>query len=274
MSERVSPLGETASGETPQTENNNIFLQMFSRRWILATVLVVIAMGVFVRLGIWQLDRLEKRRAFNTRVSAQLGQPTLELTGNYTNLNLNQMEYRSVIVRGVYDHSHEVALRNQIWANQPGVHLLTPLKIEGTDTYIMVNRGWVPVDDFESNDWSAYNEPGMVEVRGMIRASQSKPDYGGRTDPTPAPGEGPLTIWNFTNVERISEQVPYALLPVYIQQAPDASWTEMPNRSLPKLELTEGPHQSYAMQWFAFAVLLGVGYPLFIRRRQRVTPIK
>jgi len=274
MSQGITPVGESVSGQTSQVGKDNPLLQMFSRRWILATLLVVIAMGVCVRLGIWQLDRLEKRRAFNQRVSAQLAQPTLELTAGAATQDLSGMEYRSVIVRGQYNHAHQVALRNQVWGNQPGVHLLTPLKIEGSDDYILVNRGWVPVDDFASSDWSDYNEPGTVEVNGMIRASQSRPDYGGRTDPTPAPGEGPLTHWNFANVERISDQAPFALLPVYVQQAPDPAWRELPNRSFPELELTEGPHQSYAMQWFSFAVLLGVGYPLFIRRRMRRAPEK
>ena len=46
-------------------------MRLFSRRWIFATILVLIAMGVMVRLGIWQLNRLEQRRAFNERVLAQ-----------------------------------------------------------------------------------------------------------------------------------------------------------------------------------------------------------
>ncbi len=51
---------------------------MFSRRWFLATILVVVGVAVNIRLGIWQLDRLEQRRAFNTRVLAQINQPLLE----------------------------------------------------------------------------------------------------------------------------------------------------------------------------------------------------
>jgi surfeit locus 1 family protein len=84
----------------------------------------------------------------------------------------------------------------------------------------------------------------------------------------PAPGEGPLTLWYFANVERIAAQLPYKLLPVYVQQGPDPAWTAMPYRSLPELDLTEGPHQSYALQWFSFATLLVIGYPFFVRTRE------
>ena len=245
-------------------------LRLFSRRWILASVLVVAAAAVMARLGIWQLDRLAQRRLFNARVQAQMAQPMLELNGATLNAGLTAMEYRAVLVRGEYDFDHQVALRNQASSdNQPGVRLLTPLRIDGTDTYILVDRGWVPGLESTPQDWRQYDEPGIVEVRGIIRASQSRPDFGRRADPVPAPGEAPLRLWYFTNVEGIAGQLPYKLLPVYIQQGPDPAWTSLPARSLPELDLTEGPHMGYALQWFSFATLLLLGYPFYVRKRER-----
>lgn len=243
-------------------------LRLFSRRWLLATLLVLLAAAGMVRLGLWQLDRLAQRRAFNARVLAQVSQPVLELQGTALEANLTAMEYRAVVVRGVYDFAHQVALRNQVWGNQPGVRLLTPLHIAGSQRSVLVDRGWVPLQDYTHLDWSAYDEPGEVEVHGVIRASQSKPDFGHRADPTPAPGQEPLRLWFFANVEAIAAQMPYPLLPVYIQQAPDPTHNGLPYRSLPQLDLSEGPHQSYAIQWFAFAAVLLLGYPLFVQRRE------
>jgi surfeit locus 1 family protein len=241
-----------------------LVLRMVSRRWILSTLLVIAAMTVLARLGIWQLDRLAQRRLFNARVLAQVNQPPIQLTGEALNAGLASMEYRQVIVEGEYDHSQEVALRNQAWNDQIGVHLLTPLKIAGSDRAVLVDRGWVPVQDFSSHDWSHYPEPGMLRVKGVIRASSSKPDFGKRNDPP-----GRLDIWNFSNVERIDEQVSYPLLPIYIQQAQDPAWSGLPYRSQPDLDLTEGPHFGYAIQWFTFAAILGLGYPFFIRRQEK-----
>jgi surfeit locus 1 family protein len=249
--------------------------RIFSRKWLLATILVLAAGAVMVRLGIWQLDRLEKRRASNASISAQLSQPVLELTGNALNEELSQMEYRSVIVRGEYDPSGEIALRNQYWNNQWGVHLLTPLKITGSDRVVLVDRGWIPGSAYESGDWSQFEEPGQVTVRGVIRASRDRAELGSRSDPTPVPGAAPLKSWNFINIPAISEQIAAPLLPIYIQQAPDASWTGFLQRSQPEFDLTEGPHMGYALQWFTFALILVVGYPFYIRwqeRRQAQTP--
>ena len=174
-----------------------MILRMFSRRWLLTTLLVILAMGVMARLGIWQLDRLSQRRAFNSRVQAQLDQSELDLTGENLNANLAGMEYRSIRVVGQYDHSQQIALRNQYWQNQWGVHLVTPLHIQNSDQVVLVDRGWIPADDFEAGDWYKYDEPGLVEVSGMIRASQSKADFGIRRDATPLPGQRPIAGLEF-----------------------------------------------------------------------------
>jgi surfeit locus 1 family protein len=244
-----------------------MLLRVFHRRWLLTTVLVLAAIGVMVRLGIWQLDRLEARRAFNTRVQAQLDAPRLDLNQSSLDFDLTEMEYRSVTVRGSYDHRQEVALRNQAWEHRLGVHLITPLRIDGSDRAILIDRGWIPLEDFESGNWEQFEEPGLVEINGVIRASQTRPDIGGRTDPPLEPGQDRLIAWNLMNVDRIDQQISHSLLPVYIQQAPDPDRAGLPYRTQPDLDLSEGPHLGYAGQWFLFALVLAVGYPAYIRRQ-------
>ena len=259
----------SATNVQPSTLAQRRNLQLlFSRRWWKTTILAILAIGAMVRLGIWQLDRLEQRRLFNARVQEQLDQPMLELKADALGADLEAMEYREAHVTGEYEHSFEVALRNQAHNNQFGVHLITPLRIAGSDQAVLIDRGWIPYEDYESGQWAEFAESGQVEVRGRIRVSQTRPTIGFRSDPTPAPGEGPLRTWNMLNVSRIAEMVPYSLLPVYIQQAPDSAWTAMPYRSLPEIELTEGSHLGYAVQWFTFALILGIGYPVYVYRQQ------
>lgn len=247
----------------------NGLLRPFSRRWRLATLLVIAGAGLCVRLGMWQLDRLEQRRAFNGRVQEQINQPPLTLSGDALQQDLYNMEYRQVVVRGKYDHTQEIALSNQYWENQWGVHLITPLLISDEQQAILVDRGWIPGAEYQTQDWSKYREPGEVVVRGILRRPHSKAELGGRTDPTPIPGDTLRKTWNFVNIEQLARQISYPLLPAYIQQAPDPTWNGLPYRSQPELELSEGPHMSYALQWFTFAILLIVGYPYFIRRQER-----
>jgi len=253
-----------------------IIIRLFSRRWLLTTLLVLAATGVLIRLGIWQLDRLQTRRAYNAQVVSQVNKPVLKLdadglsSGNIQPENLSEMEYRKVVVSGEYDPSQEVALRNQVWHDQYGVHLLTPLHIKDSNIVVIVDRGWIPGGDFSAGEsigaWPQFMEPGQVTVYGVIRRQQTKPDLGRISDPTPFPGQGRITAWNLSNLEQMQRQLPYPILPVYIQQSPDPAWTKMPYRSEPELDLTEGPHMGYALQWFSFAAILIVGYPFYVRR--------
>lgn len=243
---------------------------LFSRTWWKTTLLVIAAVAVMIRLGIWQLDRLDQRRAFNVRVQTQLDQPVLDLNNYVQSKMVGQelgiMEYRDVEVTGEYDPSGQVVLRNQVWDNLHGVHLLTPLKVAGSDQTVLVDRGWVPFEDFTNGKLDKYDEPGQVKIHGVIRTSQTKPEVGGQIDQIPGPGNEKLLGWNVVNVQGIESQLSYPLLPVYIHASPEPSRTTLPYRSEIELELTEGPHMGYAIQWFIFAAILSIGYPFYIRK--------
>ena len=96
---------------------------------------------------------------------------------------------------------------------------------------------------------------------------QGKPAIGGVTDPLLEAG-GRLAVWNNADVARIAMQMPYPVLPVYIQPDADPNDTEPPIPFQPEIELTEGPHFGYALQWFTFATILFVGYPFFLRKQE------
>ncbi len=119
---------------------------LLSFKWIITTIIVLFAVGVMVRLGIWQLDRLKWRQSFNEHYLAQIEAPTLNLNYETDNSDLLNMEYRKIEVEGVYDFEHEVYLQNQVYDNLPGYHVLTPLLINNGAKAIIVNRGWIPMD--------------------------------------------------------------------------------------------------------------------------------
>lgn len=249
---------------------NSLMLKtLFTRKWRIATILIIIAILVQLRLSVWQLDRLQERRAFNARVQAQLDAPPLTLDATTPIDDLGNMEYRTVIVRGEFDFTQEVALRGQSWNATLGARLLTPLRIAGSDRAVLVDRGWIPYEETENGQWPQYAQPGVIEVRGRIQASRNQTDFGIPTDPTPIPGQR-LTAWNKADVQAIGAQVSYPLLPIYIQQAPDPDPdTVLPYAGLSPLDLSEGSHLGYAGQWFMFALVFAVGYPLFVRQQER-----
>ena len=240
-------------------------LNMFSRRWLFATLFVFAGTALCVRLGIWQLDRLEGRRADNAHVSAMWAMDALDLNSDIP-LDIETMEYRAVLVSGEYDFENQVALRNTYNGDQVGYHLLTPLLFNGTA--VIVDRGWIPADGNSAPaDWRKYDELGLVKVSGQIRLGQTKPAFGGVADAMPENGAR-LEIWNNADITRIASQLPYPILPVLIQPDVDENDTEPPIPYQPVIELTEGSHFGYALQWFTFAVILFVGYPFYLRKQE------
>ncbi len=242
-----------------------IFLKMFTRQWILATILVIAGSALCVRLGIWQLDRLAQRRAFNSQVLTMRSLPPLTLP---VKDDLTKMEWRAVQLSGKYDFSNQVVIRNQYNVNLLGYHLLTPLLLLDGEA-VLVDRGWIPADGNSApSDWHQYDRPGEVTLSGIIRLGQTQPTFGGVVDPTLTPGQTRLDFWNYVNLDRINAQSPYPLLPVYVQLNPDPNKTDPPIPYQPELDLSEGPHMGYAIQWFTFAAILFFGYPFYLRKQE------
>ncbi len=240
--------------------------KLFSRQWIFTTILVLAAAGTCARLGIWQLDRLDQRRAFNAQVTSMRALAPLDLNADAES-DLAAMEYRAVVVRGTYDYENQVALRNFYNEGKYGYHLLTPLRLEDGSA-VFVERGWIPSEGNDSpSAWSHYEEDAPAKVEGVMRLGVEKIPFGANPDPALEPGQTRLEFWNFVNMERLAAQIPYPILPVYIQPNLDPNDAEPPIAQQPIIELTEGPHFGYALQWFAFAAILLIGYPFFVRKQ-------
>jgi surfeit locus 1 family protein len=246
---------------------------IFSRRWITTTLLVIAGGCVCVRLGMWQLDRLAQRQAFSERVNATRALPALDLS---TGDALAAQEYRSVQARGAYDYEHQVALRNQAHEGQYGFHLLTPLLLdEGSDekpdeaSAVLIDRGWIPASGNDHPaDWRKYDAAAPIEVQGVIRLGQVNPVLGGMTQPTSVAGQEAADFWLHADISAIGRQLPYAILPVYIQLDARQNTPDSPIAALPALDLSEGPHRGYALQWFGFSVILAIGYPIYVNKQE------
>lgn len=232
---------------------------MFSRRWWPTTLLVIGAMAVMTRLGYWQLDRLEFRRARNAYISNQLSSETLLLSDDDLDYDISRLEYRPVAASGSYDHSREIILKGQLWGGQPGVHIITPLILSGSNRAVLVDRGWIPYEDSDPNKWEEFAEPGPVTVTGLARSAD--------TPPRDTPSNTPQHEWYRVDIAALQIQMPYNLLPFYVQQSPRNEGNNiLPLRTQPTFDLSDGPHLGYAIQWYLFVTILGVGYVYYLRK--------
>ncbi len=254
--------------EKISSESMVVLFKLFNRRWWWATLLVIAMVALFIRLGFWQLDRLAQRRAFNARVAAQWQKTPFDIVKNDVPADLSGMEYRRVAATGNFDYSRQIVLKEQLRNDSPGVILITPL-VFGKDRAVLVARGWVPYNQSDPKFWPQFEEPAGSPVIGLIQKSQKLPS--GQEPSIPAT---PQTGWFYINIKAIQPQMPYQLLPFFILQLPepDRPYNKLPARDDP-ITLDEGPHFGYAIQWYTFAVVLGIGYLFFIhydeKRRQQ-----
>ncbi len=248
------------------------FWHLFSGRdRLLGAVVVLAASAACIRLGIWQLDQLTQRRAFNQEVLLAKGMAPLSLPAAE---DLAGQEYRAVSAVGTYDFQDQIAIRNQFLNGEYGFHLITPLVFEsntaaGGPEAVLVDRGWIPAAGNGSPaDWRKYDGPPAVRVNGVLRLPAEAPSFAGLAEPTPVQGNGRIDFWIFVDINGIRKQISYGLAPAYIQKNPDGDSLQPPVAVAPTLDLSEGPHLGYAIQWFGFATLFVVGYPFYLHRRE------
>jgi surfeit locus 1 family protein len=243
--------------------------KLVNRKWWWVTLLAIAGVGLLVWLGIWQLDRLEQRRAFNAMVAERWLQTPFDLQHEALPDDLETMGYRRVAVQGAFDYDNQIVLTNQPnETGEPGVQMITPFVLDDGRA-VLVSRGWVPQYLAGEENWQNLQEPAdRNEVIGLIQRSQ---ELNGATAPPQGQRE-----WYTLNIPLIQQQMPYELLPVFIMQLPDAGLTasqafeQYPYRTEP-IALDEGSHFSYAIQWFMFAAILGIGYIQWVRWQEERT---
>jgi surfeit locus 1 family protein len=256
MSERVGRgLQSGAHRKSPRIPHGGPAF-FFSRYWWWKTLLVLVGMAVCVRLAIWQMDRLEQRKARNAETRLALTAQPIDLNAEALPGDAPAMRYHQATARGRYDLAHQMALEPQNWGGVAGLHLLTPLILEGRDQAVLVDRGWIPFEDLAPENWARFDEVGSVAVAGALQTPQKLPA---------GAVVSPQTNWYRVDLEAMQAQLPYELLPLYLVKTPDAEGNRnLPYRQEVEVDLSEGPHFYFIVQWLLFALILGGGYVWFV----------
>ncbi len=228
---------------------------------IFYTLFSIAAMICLIRLGFWQLDRLEWRRSFNDHYLEQIALPDLILNNDPDSDLLLSSEYRKVNVTGTFDFSQQVFLQNHVYQNKPGYHVLTPFVIENQDKAILVDRGWISLDDINQIEEIDQLSSSIHQFQGVLRLGEEVNSFGSNLDSN----ENNPDFFLLVNFEQLNKRISYDLLPVYVQLE-NKIIDGLPYPQEVEVEITEGPHLGYAIQWFFFAGVVGVGYPIFIKK--------
>ena len=221
------------------------------RSTILFLIVAAVLAAACVRLGFWQLDRLEERRASNATIESR---GTLPLTpvsaiaGDTTTLR-----FRRVTVSGIPDYEHEIILTHRGRNGAPGVDIITPVRVAGVDSAVLVNRGWIYSPDGATADLSRWRERDST-FTGYIDSFEA---------PAPADSVRGRATRKMAYAA-IARAIPYPVRGFYVVALGDSvrmtdslAAGRMIRLQPPKLG--EGNHLSYAFQWFGFAAIAVIG---------------
>ena len=225
--------------------------------WILSHLAVLTLLVATINLGFWQLRRLDERHHHNDRVETQARwDPVPVATAVGAFHPSGDLWYRPVVAAGTFDPAREVKVANRSREGVPGVEVVTLLNLaDPFGTAVAVNRGFIPLAVRANADPMSWAPPpGSVEVVGLAMAGRS----GGHVS-----GDEVDRI----DLDLLAKRWGLGLLPAYVRAAPDG--TDGWPLPLPTSDLGEGPHLSYAVQWFIFTLIGLVGYPLVLARVAR-----
>jgi cytochrome oxidase assembly protein ShyY1 len=225
-------------------------------RRVAVVVLAVVVAATCVGLGLWQLRRLEERRDLNATILGRRSAAPISIDDASSGAG---EPYRRAAARGTYDLEREVLLYGRTLDGEAGHQVVTPL-ILADGGAILVVRGWVP---FAMQ---------TVPVRG---AAPPADGVGVSGSLIPDEGDGSTTpdtdgVIRVLDVVGIASTLPYDVFPLplrLIEQTPPQPGS-LPT-PVPSPELSEGPHLSYAIQWFAFAVVAVAGATILLRHDRR-----
>ena len=229
-----------------------------SRRSIIFCVFALLAAFLFVRLGFWQLARLHAKLQRNATIAAQQRAQPVEFAS--LPRDTAAAHYRRASASGVFDYESELVASARTYQGSPGVELITPLRLAGSDTVVLVDRGWVYSPDGSSVDRARWREGDSVTVAGYVE--QYAPDAG-----TTAARRDPRIVRRISRREA-SSRISRPLAPYYLVQTGDTASSHPVRREMPALD--EGPHRGYAIQWFSFAVIAVAGAVAVTVRERRM----
>jgi surfeit locus 1 family protein len=181
-------------------------------------IIALFLIAGMLRLSYWQWQRHLGKLEYIQKLTNRLNQPPADLLSlaSAPTPDWSELVHRRVTVQGRYDFSHEVILRNRRFEEMPGVHVLTPLLIDGSNTYVLVDRGFLPLAQAQPEKRAVYHRPDHARLEGLIKEGQ-EPLTLAPQDPEAGTDRPWIDAWLRPDLKKMQKQLPYPVIPIYLE---------------------------------------------------------
>lgn len=230
---------------------------------VVPTLLALALIPSFVALGWWQLQRAEEKRVLQTEYDRRASAPPVRIGPQPQ--AAETLRFHRVVATGRYQPEYQVLLDNRVYRGVAGYHVVTPLRVEGGEARVLVNRGWIPLGPDRQHLPAVATPEGRVRITGVATVPHDAPLALGSPEPL---GYVWQPVWQRLDLERYARAVPFSLQPVVVLLDPEDPAGGFV-RAWSRLDAGIAVHKGYAVQWFMLAAAAAIIYLVLLRRSLR-----
>jgi surfeit locus 1 family protein len=220
----------------------------FSVKWWVVLLYLMFFM-VLLALGFWQLERAAEKQQIIATFEQRIQLPPQPIATMID--KPAQHQYQRITTKGRYDTRYQFLLDNQFHQHRLGFHVLSAFKPDTGVRWLLVDRGWVPAGRTRQQLPKLTSVIGQRALHGRLYIPSSK--HFVLNDKQDNPGDWPRIIQK-VDFAKQSQMLGHPLLPFVLRLSPSAPDGYV--RDWPLINSPPSKHKGYALQWFAFAIVL------------------
>ncbi len=235
-----------------------------SKRWLGYLSLFIVFSIACVWLGNWQFARRAEARAEIARIDRNYDAPAMplvEAVPDRSDFDEPLRKWQTVEMVGEYVGQPLLA-RNRPGVDGVGSNLVQAFRLDD-GSVLFIDRGWVPIAGADETP-VALPKPATGELKVDARLRASEPPIVGRD----AAGDSVPSI-NVPLMAEISDLDPSTVYLGVFGQLAEESPSGETGALAERPERDEGPHLSYALQWYVFIIIAGIGVAYAARQEYR-----
>lgn len=216
------------------------------------TIATLIVMALCIKLGLWQYHKAEAKESLQKMLEKGMTIAPVDLPAAID--DVEKWRYRRVKFAGTYESRFQILLDNQVEDSVAGFNVLTPIKLENSNQFVLVNRGWI--DGRLDRKLPVVEVPlGRQEIVGDIMIPLAKVF----TFDAPQQSGNWQQLWQNMDMQRYQKAISADLKP-YVVRLDAHSKAGGFSRHWPAPGNRASMHLGYAYQWFGFACTFFVIY--------------